>query len=720
MKKLQVSNIKIHPRAIEAMGASLVTNDNVAVLELVKNAYDAFAYNVNIIFSHDNSKITIIDDGVGMTLEEIAKSWATISTTYKVDNKCIERNGVKRIVSGNKGLGRLSASRLGGKLTLITKAENSPFLKTVFIWEDFYKQENPEDCKFEIYELDTDEDIKETGTKLIIEDLKTNWIETKINDLKIELERLINPFSSNKDFTITLNDNNKPLTIFDYLDNTEIIEVNNLISDPVYKVIGNVDDNRNVNYKFEYYENYNSEEERKKKELTGTIPWDEIKEKCEDLSSESIPYHEGVYCGKFDFEFRIWELQVDYLNEIANRYGLKSTSTVRKIINNQKGISVYRDGVLVLPKSENSRDWLGLDKKRISQIGRRLSTSQIIGQINISLKENPKLLDTSSRESFVKNEEFDNFYAICVAGIINKVQQLRLQVKPDAVNRPNVKDFFKDASPDKLNSAVEEAVKRNKSLSEVQQVVQDYSNELRKNLALLKERVEYYAQLASAGTFSKVIIHEIKNNINPVKRFNKTAYEVYSPFNERLNNYYKLSCDGCDRLIKLSDTFAPLSRTSFKTEKHTCDLYSEANNVLLLMNDYLTNNNITITNNIPKGITVKLHSGEIQTVLINLLDNAMYWVCKNKNLKIKLIQFSAESCNNGFVEVRVSDNGIGVNPDLREKIFEPGITSKPSGFGMGLVVVNEIVSTHSGYLKNIQPGELAGGATFAFSVPVEE
>ncbi len=720
MKKVQVSNIKIHPRSIEAMGASLVTNDNVAILELVKNAYDAFAYKVNITFSHDNSKITIIDDGIGMTLDDITENWATISTTYKVDNKYIERNGIKRITSGNKGLGRLSASRLGGKLTLITKAKNSPILKTVFVWDNFYEQESPEDCKFDIYELDVDEDIKETGTKLIIEDLKASWESSKIDDLKIELERLINPFDGNKDFVITLNDKIEPLTIFDHYENTGIVEVNKLISDPVYKVTGSVDDELNVDYTFEYFENYNSKDKRNKKVLKGFISWDEIKEKCNDSNSETIPYHDDITCGKFGFEFRIWELQSDYLNEIANRYGLKSTSIVRKIINNQKGISVYRDGILVLPKSENSRDWLGLDKKRISQIGRRLSTAQIIGQINISINENPKLLDTSSRESFVKNEEFDNFYAVCVAGIINKIQQLRLQVKPDATNRPNVKDFFKDASPDKLNSAVEDAVKQNKSISEVQQVVQDYSRELKRSLALLKERVEYYAQLASAGTFSKVIIHEIKNNTNPVKRFNRSVYEIYSPFNERLNNYYKLSCDGCDRLIKLSDTFAPLSRTTFKTEKHTCDLYSESNNVLLLMNDYLTNNNIVVTNNIPKGITVKLHSGEIQTILINLLDNAIYWVCRNKNLNDKLIQFSVEECDNGFIEVRVSDNGIGVDPNLGEKIFEPGITSKPSGFGMGLVVVNEIVSTHSGYLKNIQPGEIADGATFAFTVPVEE
>ena len=140
MKSIAVSNIKIHPRSIEAMGASLVTNDNVAILELVKNAYDAFAHHVNITIGYNNSKIVITDDGIGMNVNDIINSWATISTTFKIENKTIERNGKKRVVSGNKGLGRLSASRLGKTLTLITKSENSPLLKTVFVWDEFYTQ----------------------------------------------------------------------------------------------------------------------------------------------------------------------------------------------------------------------------------------------------------------------------------------------------------------------------------------------------------------------------------------------------------------------------------------------------------------------------------------------------------------------------------------------------------------------------------------------------
>ena len=182
------------------------------------------------------------------------------------------------------------------------------------------------------------------------------------------------------------------------------------------------------------------------------------------MLSDNLIYFDDVNCGPFDFEIRVWEMSNDYLSTISEKYGLKSKIIVRKVINNLKGISVYRDGVLVLPKSETSRDWLGLDKRRISQIGRRLSTTQIIGQINISLENNPKLIDTTSRESFVANEEYSNFYVICVAGIIEKLQKLRNNSKVEENKKVAVKDLFQNASPDRLRQAVEEAVKKIKVL----------------------------------------------------------------------------------------------------------------------------------------------------------------------------------------------------------------------------------------------------------------
>ena len=111
-EKITSTKIKIHPRSIEAMGADLVTSDFVAILELVKNSYDACAATVKIEIGIDNSFILIQDDGKGMSVNTIENAWATIATPDKLENPYNSYNGITRAVSGNKGLGRLSASRV--------------------------------------------------------------------------------------------------------------------------------------------------------------------------------------------------------------------------------------------------------------------------------------------------------------------------------------------------------------------------------------------------------------------------------------------------------------------------------------------------------------------------------------------------------------------------------------------------------------------------------
>lgn len=106
--------MQFHPRAFAAFGSDLVTNDAVAVTELVKNCYDAYAYNSTVVFGNsmvDGNYIEIIDDGLGMTQKIVEESWAVIATPHKKKNPTVMRGGKVRRVSGNKGLGRFSAAR---------------------------------------------------------------------------------------------------------------------------------------------------------------------------------------------------------------------------------------------------------------------------------------------------------------------------------------------------------------------------------------------------------------------------------------------------------------------------------------------------------------------------------------------------------------------------------------------------------------------------------
>ena len=91
-------------------------------------------------------------------------------------------------------------------------------------------------------------------------------------------------------------------------------------------------------------------------------------------------------CGPFWFEIRAWDIGADDTREISERFTIQR-SVIRRAIRAHKGISVYRDGVLVLPKSDNARDWLGLDLRRVGRVGPRLSTSQLVGYVSITADE---------------------------------------------------------------------------------------------------------------------------------------------------------------------------------------------------------------------------------------------------------------------------------------------------------------------------------------------
>ena len=110
-----------------------------------------------------------------------------------------------------------------------------------------------------------------------------------------------------------------------------------------------------------------------------------------------------------------------------------------------------------------------------------------------------------------------------------------------------------------------------------------------------------------------------------------------------------------------------------------------------------------------------MFAGELQTILVNLFDNALYWInYSKKDIKKVLITVKKEEEK---IEVTVSDTGTGIDQNDVTKIFLPGVTAKTHGIGMGLVIVTELLSNYNCKIGTVVPGEL-GGATFVFELPL--
>jgi len=428
MANTEVISMKFHPRAFAAFGADLVTNDTVAITELVKNCYDAFAYNVEVEFGEDDKGkyIQITDDGLGMTGDIIKNSWAVIATPYKQNNPTIERDEQIRRVSGNKGLGRFSAARLGDMMLMWTKSADDSCLRAKMDWRSFLESSNVGDCRITIKVLSNKEIFNPTGTIIRIRKLSSNWDKDKVDELRDNLSRLISPFKQVERFSIKL--------ISPFYESPIQIRTTDLIEKPLYKIVGIVNKTGQITWKYSFDPKNKDLQPRKRQD---SLEWNEAKKgfATNVVISDIIEQESSYIAGPFSFEIRAWDLDNDSLEDLTNTFNLKRRA-IRNTIGQYKGLSIYRDNVLVLPKSDASKDWLGIDLRRISSLGKRISTSQIIGIINISSADNPEIRDTTDREKLVDTQEYNQFTKI-IETVVSLLENLRFNDKEKDKGKDN-------------------------------------------------------------------------------------------------------------------------------------------------------------------------------------------------------------------------------------------------------------------------------------------
>lgn len=213
MDKVQ---FKVSSALKNLVGQDLIRNNNIAIFELVKNSYDAFATKVVIDFEPD--KITICDDGKGMSIDDLKNKWLFLAYSAKKDGtedikdekKKSYRDNINRHYAGAKGVGRFSCDRLGAKLDLFTKTKVQSTVEHLAVnWSDFEEDQKKEFISINVNHEVLNEDLfsskkQESGTILEITNLRDSWNRDAILELKRSLEKLINPFSEKISFNIEI------------------------------------------------------------------------------------------------------------------------------------------------------------------------------------------------------------------------------------------------------------------------------------------------------------------------------------------------------------------------------------------------------------------------------------------------------------------------------------------------------------------------------------
>ena len=141
---INTASFQTRARTIDHLGRGQIADAPTAVSELWKNAYDAYARNVELhIFDGKVLVAGVMDNGHGMNAQELLNNWLVIGTESKVrkDGKPEDRFGLpQRATQGEKGIGRLSAAYLAPMTLVVTKREGSSFAAILVDWRFF---ENP-------------------------------------------------------------------------------------------------------------------------------------------------------------------------------------------------------------------------------------------------------------------------------------------------------------------------------------------------------------------------------------------------------------------------------------------------------------------------------------------------------------------------------------------------------------------------------------------------
>ena len=381
------------------IGKDLITDDNLAVLELVKNSFDAGSPKVSIKFSNivsnddhtqlklptkQTSQLIIKDEGVGMNEDDLINKWLNIAYSEKKER----RENYGRIQAGNKGVGRFSCDRLGRFLTIYTRKKNTCFHKLFIDWRLFEREGEQnaliQDIDLTISEISpnefskqTDYDLFETGTILEISYLREFWTKDKILSLKRELEKFINPnqiFSSSH---------------FDvYLDAGDYIHEDNQESDEIKKINGKVENKifDKLNFKSSSITSYIDE----RGEYITTTLQDRGKEIF--ILKENNPFS----------QLSNVKITVYYLNPYAKRYFASQTG-IRSV--DFGSIFLFIDGFRVPPYGDDGDDWLGLEIRKGQGYNRFLGTREIVGRIEVNNNQD-KFIIISNRSGVVNNVAF--------------------------------------------------------------------------------------------------------------------------------------------------------------------------------------------------------------------------------------------------------------------------------------------------------------------------
>jgi signal transduction histidine kinase len=705
----------LRPRAriLRTFGDELISSETVALVELVKNSYDADATRVLVRFEGPleagEGLLEVIDNGHGMSLETIQDAWMEPATLYR--KRDTHSEGLRRRVLGEKGIGRFATSRLADELEVITRRKgDAQEVHVEFDWTAF---DDPERYLDEIkarwwrsrpadiaaggaVDLLTDndnaasDDAPSHGTVLRMKRLRNTWDAEDFANLRSGLARLISPFErslfsgEHGAFRIEL----RLPEGHEGLDG--VVEPSEALDRPHYRLAGEI--SKDGRYSFDVKMKGTAETHQ----LTGQFV----------IGDGRVPT-----CGPIRLELRVWDRDASAMRGLAHEQGA-TVRDIRRDLDQAAGINIYRDAFRVFPYGEPRNDWLRLDIRRVNNPTLRLSNNQIVGYVLISADANPDLRDQTNREGLIDNQAFEDLRELITASL-NELEQRRFRARrPPRGAKPE--GIFTDFT---LASVGRYARRQHPNDTELQVLIAEAERDLDRRVEEVQDVIARYRRLATLGQLIDTVLHDGRAPVSKIRTeaglgLRDIERERNGKLVPRLGERLTLIRGQSEALGTVFQKIEPFGGRR-RGRPRRVPLEGIIADAFAVLDHEIDRLGVKIE--LPKTETeVSVDAAELQEVIINLLQNSLYWLRgvdeDERRIRIRVRRHPDR------VVVTFSDSGPGVKDEVADHIFDPYFSTKPNGVGLGLAIAGEIVSEYyAGSLELVEPSSL-GGATFRITL----
>ena len=691
---------------VSRLGKELVARQETAVSELVKNAYDADATTVRVIFSKTEKaggELLIVDNGIGMSRKELIDGFMRLASGSKIEEPISPRYGRRR--AGRKGIGRFAAQRLGSQLELTTqKLKGNNALRVSLRWDKFKRNRD----LFSIASPVRETPKKDTeGTTLHIKGLREAWTDMQIARAYRFIDELIQPFPLSKRTMQTGEpDPGFKVTFYRRVGSKEIkvASEDRMVFDHALAEVTATVNARGQGHWHLISHRYGLDEKN-------AISPDK------DRPKQTFKHLRNVRLKAYYF---IWD------SALVPR---QQSTQLRSLASEQGGVRLYRNGFRVLPYGEPRNDWLGLDE-RYRQRSDLFPLANInwFGFVEITDAEGTKFEETSSREGIANNPSYDELVFFASQALVAAAQRVASargrKLTAGQKDYKAADDRPSEQTLTKIADDLEAIAKRLRKASDQTAVRTAAKKVLKAGRALLEENSTLRV-LSSLGLTIAVFAHEVRHRIFNLRQL--TGQKLHG----------SMTADGQRKLISEVESGLKVLQayTAYfdKTISQNVRREIEDQDLTEILFTFIDEFRAVIERRgvqfvgeaeIEEGLlTIPMHSSEWTSVLANLLTNSLKAIRRGRHRGSGHILIRAWK-NSKIIRLEFADDGDGIPKEIRTRIFDPFFTTtgagdvsenELAGMGLGLTIVRDILSAYGG---TIHLGKAPKGYATSFRIEI--